>query len=76
MKKTYKLSELDCAVCATRIERAVQKVEGVTSATVNFVTQKLNLEADDAAYEDVLTRVKQAVSRAERGCTLQETLLR
>ena len=68
MKKTYKLSELDCAVCADKVERAVRKVEGVTSASVQFVTQKLTLEADDAAFEDVLTRVRAAVSKAERGC--------
>ena len=68
MKKTYQLSEVDCAVCAAKIENAVRKVEGVTDARVNFVLQKLTLEADDAAFDDVLTRVKTAVSKAERGC--------
>ena len=68
MKKTFKLSELDCAVCAAKVENAVRKVSGVTSANVNFVTQKLTLEADDAVFEDVLARVKVAVPKAERGC--------
>ena len=70
MKKTYKLSELDCAVCANKIETAVRKVEGVTNATVNFVTQKITLEADDSVFEDVLARVKAVVPRTERGCEL------
>ena len=70
MKKTYKLSELDCAVCANKIETAVRKVDGVTNATVNFVAQKITLEADDAVFEDVLARVKQVVPRTERGCEL------
>ena len=70
MKKTYKLSEVDCAVCADKIERAVRKVDGVTAASVQFVTQKLTLEADDAAFDEVLAKVRTAVSKAERGCEM------
>ena len=70
MKKTYHVSELDCAVCAGKVEKAVRKVEGVKSATLNFVTLKLTLEADDDEFETVLQRVKEAVPRAERGCTV------
>lgn len=68
MKKTFQLSELDCAVCAGKVENAVRKVQGVTSATVNFITQKLTLEADDAMFDEVLAHVKIAVPKAERGC--------
>lgn len=68
MRKTFRLSEVDCAVCAAKIENAVRKLDGVTEANVNFITQKLTLEADDAVFDDVLTRVKKAVPRAERGC--------
>ena len=68
MKKTFQLSELDCAVCAGKVENAVRKVPGVISATVNFVMQKLTLEADDAAFDEVLARVKEVVPKAERGC--------
>ncbi|MEA4998719.1 MAG: cation transporter [Candidatus Limiplasma sp.] len=68
MKKTFALRELDCAMCAAKVEKAVQAVPGVQSATVNFVLQKLTLEADDAAFDEVLARVRKAVPRAERGC--------
>lgn len=70
MKKTFQLSELDCAVCAGKVENAIRKVPGVISANVNFVTQKLTLEADDAQFEEVLARVKVAVPKAERGCNV------
>lgn len=70
MKKTFRLSELDCAVCAAKVEKAVKKVEGVTDATVNFLTLRLTLEADDAHFDEVLQRVKEAVPRAERGCSV------
>lgn len=45
MKKTYSI-EVDCPNCAAKIEAAVNKLDGVNRATVNFLTQKLILEAD------------------------------
>ena len=70
MKKTLQLSELDCASCAARLETAIRGVEGVTAASINFVTQRLILEADDAAFDEVLARVRQVVTRTERGCAV------
>ena len=68
MKKTLQLTDLDCAVCAGKVEAAVRRVEGVTRADVNFVTSRLVLEADDAAFDEVLARVKLAVPKADRDC--------
>ena len=42
MKKTYKI-EVDCAACALKMEDAAKKVEGVTDATVSFMTQKMKV---------------------------------
>ena len=46
MKKTYKI-EVDCANCANKMEYAAKKTAGVKSATVNFMTQKMNVEFED-----------------------------
>lgn len=46
MKKTYKI-EVDCANCAAKMEAAVCKLEGVEKASVNYLTQKLTLEASN-----------------------------
>ena len=62
MKKTYKI-EVDCAACALKMEDAAKKVEGVTDATVSFMTQKLLLEADDDKFDAVL---KDAVKTAKK----------
>ena len=43
MKKTYKI-EVDCANCANKMELAAQKTEGVATAVVNFMTQKMTVE--------------------------------
>ncbi len=71
MRKTFQLDGIDCAVCAAKIEKAVRRVDGVCEANLNFVTQKLTLEADDAAFEDVQRRVREAVPRQNRGTGLQ-----
>ena len=36
--------EVDCANCANLMEEAANKTEGVASATVNFMTQKMIVE--------------------------------
>ena len=43
MKKTYKI-DVDCANCANLMEDAARKTSGVQSATVNFMTLKMNVE--------------------------------
>ena len=44
MKKTYLLEGLCCANCAAKIERGVADIDGVTDASVNFLTTKLTFE--------------------------------
>ena len=34
MKKTFKMQDLDCAHCAAKMEAAIQKLDGVKSATI------------------------------------------
>ena len=46
MKKTYKI-EVDCANCANKMETAAAKTDGVKSAVVNFMMQKLTVEFED-----------------------------
>ena len=70
MKKVFKLRDLDCANCAAKMEAAIQKIHGVESATVNFMTQKLTIEAADSDFEQVLSEAERAVRRVEPGCAL------
>ncbi len=53
MKKKYKLNEIDCANCAMKLEEAVKAVEGVDSAKVNYMMQKLIFEAEESRMEEV-----------------------
>jgi Cu+-exporting ATPase len=42
---------MTCAACAKRVEKAAGKMQGVTSATVNFATEKLTVEYDEAVIQ-------------------------
>lgn len=65
MTKTYRLVNLDCANCAAKVERAVNKVKGVNSATVNFFALKLTVDIDDDRFDAVFADVLKACRKAE-----------
>lgn len=70
MKKSFKLDEIDCANCARELEDGLSKLDGVKSVSVNFMTQKLTLEADDAEFDAVLDRVVDFTADAEPDCEI------
>lgn len=65
MKKTYKLEGLDCANCAAKIERAINGLDGVTTATVNFMTTKLVIEAEEEKIAAIAAAAEKIVKKIE-----------
>ncbi len=65
MKKTFKLEGLDCANCASKIETAVKALDGVTAATVNFMTTKMVIEGDDEVFDGIVEKAKAIVKKLE-----------
>lgn len=70
MKKKFKLTDLDCANCAAKMENAIKKIEGVTDATVSFMTQKLSIEADDSRFEEIMKEVVAVCKKVEPDCII------
>ena len=70
MKKVYRLEDLDCANCAAKMERAISKIEGVQSASVSFLMQRLAVEADEARFEEIMERVEKVCPRVEPDCRI------
>ena len=70
MKKVYRLENLDCANCAAKMEAAIQKLDGVQSATVSFMTQKLTLDADDTRFDEILNEVVKVCKKVEPDCEI------
>jgi len=71
MKKTYAI-EVDCANCANLMEDAARKTEGVASATVNFMTQKMIVEfAEGADAKKVMRDILKACRKVEPDCDIE-----
>ena len=68
MKKTFKMIDLDCAHCAAKMEDAINKIDGVSKATVNFLTQKMVIEGDDARFDEIVKEAVKAVSKVDADC--------
>ena len=70
MKKKFKLDSLDCAVCGAKMEDAIKKIPGVKDAAVSFLMQKLTLEADEAAFEQILDEAQRVCAKIEPDCKI------
>ena len=70
MKKTFKLEEVDCANCAARMERKINEIEGVISASVSFMTQKLTIEADEKYFDNIIKAAQKAIKKVEPDCRI------
>lgn len=70
MKKKYKLQDLDCANCAQKMEDAIKKIPGVSDASVNFMTQKMSIDADDDKFDDIMKQVVDTCKKVEPDCVI------
>ena len=72
MKSKFKLKGLDCANCAAELERAIQKLDGIESANISFMTEKMEIEYDETRKEDIVKSVKKLVKKEEPDVTMEE----
>ena len=71
MKKRCTIEDLCCANCAAKMEAGIRKIEGVNSATINFLTQKLTLDAEDDRLESILDQAEAVIRKIEPDCVLK-----
>ncbi len=72
MKKTYLLEGLDCANCAAEVERNVGKLDGVNSASVNFLTLKMVLDVEEAGFDETYKKIVKTVKKTEPDVEIKE----
>lgn len=70
MKKSFQLTDLDCANCAQKMEDAIRKLDGVQDAEVSFLMQKLTLTADDDRFDEILKKVVKTCRKVEPDCRI------
>ena len=70
MKKKFNLQDLDCANCAAKMEEAIRKIDGVNDASVNFMSQKMMVDAADDRFEAIMDEVVKVCAKVEPDCVI------
>ena len=71
MTKILKMENLECAHCASKMEKKIAAIDGVKSVSISFMAQKMILECDEARYDEVLGKIKEAVRSVEKDCIVK-----
>ncbi len=61
----YSVTGMSCAACSARVEKAVEKVEGVTACSVSLLTNSMGVEGTASAQE-IISAVEAAGYGAEK----------
>ena len=61
----YKVTGMSCAACSARVEKAVSSLEGVTSCSVNLLTNSMSVSGS-ATEDEIINAVKNAGYGAEK----------
>ena len=65
MKKVFRLTGLDCPNCAMKLEKKLNKVDGVISAQINFMSMRLTIDIEDNNYDAILAEVRKVAKKID-----------
>ncbi|MBQ9041655.1 MAG: heavy-metal-associated domain-containing protein [Eggerthellaceae bacterium] len=68
MRKAFKLDGEICANCAGKIQAGIEKLPGVNKVSVNAMTLKFTLDADDDAFDEALEKSLKLFADIEPDC--------
>jgi cation transport ATPase len=71
MKYVYRLDKLGCASCAAKMESAINKIEGVVSAKIVFMTTRLTIETDGSDIGPIEEKIEKAIKKIESDVKLR-----
>ncbi len=70
MKRTYKMEELCCANCAAKMETAINKLDDIDTAVINFMSQRITIVADEDKFESVVDEAQKIITKIEKDCKI------
>ena len=70
VKKTFRMEDLDCAHCAAKMEDGIRKLSGVEEVSVNFLAQKMIIEADEERFDDIMKQAARVVKKVDPNCRI------
>ncbi len=70
MKKTVRIIDIDCPVCASKIEGNIAKIDGVNEVSLNFVAQRMSIDFDESKYDLIKEKVLAEAKKVEPDCKI------
>ena len=68
MRKIVRFTGVCCANCAAKLERSLEKIDGINSVQLNFMAQRVNFDIDDNKYEEVINKIKEVTNKVLPEC--------
>ena len=68
----FKIKGLDCANCAAELERSIQKIEGISNASISFITERMEIEFEEAKKEEIMKKMKKVIKKEEPDVEIEE----
>ncbi|SON49728.1 zinc/cadmium/mercury/lead-transporting ATPase [Vibrio tapetis] len=65
--KSWLIGGMDCPACAQKVEKAVNKIDGIASAQVRFTTQKLVVQLEKPMDQKIIVDVVEAIGFTVQG---------
>ncbi|NLJ90133.1 MAG: heavy-metal-associated domain-containing protein [Clostridiales bacterium] len=65
MKKKFRLENLGCANCAAKMEDRINKLDGVESVSINFMTTRMIIEADKEKMPTIIQEAEKIIKKLE-----------
>lgn len=70
MKKIYKMTDLECANCAAKMEREIAQLEGVESVSISFMLQKMTIVTAEEKHAEIMKKAAKICKKIEPDCVI------
>ena len=71
MKQKFTITGLDCPNCAAKLAKMMEGIDGVESAKINFLTEKLTVESD-MPESDLIKVLSDTARSFEKGIVVEK----
>ena len=65
MKKSFKVKGIDCPNCAAKVEKHLNKIDGIEQAIVNFTTERMSIIAPEDKIDSIIQESIKIVKELE-----------
>ena len=69
-KLKFKIEGLDCANCANELEESINALDGIASASISFMTERMVIETETNDTDKLIEDIKKVIKKSEPDVTI------